>query len=506
MILSPKTKDVPVTTTQGAQHVVDLTGEASLVDTGEDAQRILFRLSSIDDVLVDGPSIVIHVQSKASHRLRSLVVEQVSSGSTMATALFDYRMPLAPSGVVEAIALPSAEDASFILADELESLGFLEAKAEELRAEITAKKQIISQHLRNHRDNSSLRQLLEECDGLICAARVIAQRICDKVGMTADLATGYARAGDEFLQRALAFHDEKVPGSRTGSNSTVAEPHLVPSNGTSQGITKPIFLTENGTAKAVAFDLVDPPNPLVRALQIIATVLGLAALFGFLRRKCMSPRKRVDRLADREERRNARAYRKAARRAEMRKRWDRLIQAISCFRAEPEPRIEDYEEKRALILQDAFLEQMEDLENAEKGDLMEAEIRELRHAHEIVASLVRTSHQDHYGLAAPVHATPPPLVPLSYTPDTRSRASTHTLPSYTSETLPDYSSQPETLVDSSSVTAHSASDSDSLVTPPSSTSEGRHSGYTPTSSIIDTSPRPSEETLRTRQSKDTQDL
>lgn len=269
-------------------------------------------------------------------------------------------------------------------------------------------------------------------------------------------------------------------------------------------------MTKNSTSSSdLSFpEVSNPSDPFLRALQIIAGVLGLIALFHFIRRRCMSIRSRVERAADKEERRNARAYRRAARRAEMRRRWDNLVGAISCFKAAPEPRIEDYEEKRALILQDAFLEQLEDLDQAEKGQVMEAEIRELRHAHEIVASLVRVG-ENRYGLVTPIHDPPPPMVPLPYDTPTegRSRASTNTLPSYTSEGLPDYSSQPETLVDSDGSLVRyapsTASNDEGEHTPPSTTSSDGRRRYTPTSSILDVSPRVSDETMRTRQSKDT---
>ncbi|KAK4912638.1 hypothetical protein LTR49_018907 [Elasticomyces elasticus] len=275
----------------------------------------------------------------------------------------------------------------------------------------------------------------------------------------------------------------------------------------------PLMVTKNGSSTEYhLIDLVDSPNPLLRVLGMIATVLGLAAFVAYIRQRCMSMRTRVERAADREERRNARAYRKAARRAKMRRRWDNFVSAVSCFRSAPEPRLQDYEEKRALILQDAFLEQMDDLDQAEKGEIMEAEIRELRFAHEIVASLVRVD-EHRYDLVTPIHDPPPPLVPLPYTPATRSRASTGTLPSYTSESLPDYSSRPETLVDS--VTSDSLVDGFTGYSPTSTDSEGRYTApsttssvrtrYTPTSSVLDMSLRPSEETLRTRQSKDTRE-
>ncbi|TKA83947.1 hypothetical protein B0A55_00188 [Friedmanniomyces simplex] len=417
----------------------------------------------------------------ASH---SFVVEE----PTTATKLEDMLRPVDAS--------------SFDLNNELDSLHLLEAEAEKLKVQIVAKKQAIAQHLRTHRNHATLNQLLEECDGLVCAARALAQRLCDKISVLTDPSSGYARVRHSRLQTAVAFSDDKLRPQQTSRNCTKSM---------AQGVHVPLMMTKNGsTPESHGIDLVNPPNPLVRVLGLIATVLGLAALCSWIRHRCMSMRTRVERAADREERRNARAYRKAARRAEMRRRWDNFVSAVDCFRSASEPRMEDYEEKRALILQDAFLEQMHDLDQAEKGEVMEAEIRELRHAHEIVASLVRVNEQ-RYEMVVPVSDPPPPLVPLPYTPATRSRASTGTLPSYTSESLPDYSSRPETLVDSSTSDSlvdgfagytPTSTDSQGRYTPPSTTSSARMR-YTPTSSVLDVSPRASEETLRTRQSKDT---
>lgn len=273
----------------------------------------------------------------------------------------------------------------------------------------------------------------------------------------------------------------------------------------SQPANIPLMLPKNGAQQTLqAMELVSPPNPLdpiIRVLEIIAAVLGLTALWILLKRKCASARTRAERAADIEQRRNERAYRRAARRALMRKRWDNFVDSINCFgRRSEEPRIEDYEEKRALILQDAFLEQ--ELDQAEKGEVMEAEIRELRYAHEIISSLVRVD-ENRYELVTPVNDPPPPLVPLPYAPSsTGSEASTHTLPSYTSESLPDYSSRRP---------SHHRTSSSSTIgyTPSTSHTEGRSTpGPSRTensgSSVIDMSPRPSAETLRTRPSGETQ--
>ena len=421
-------------------------------------------------------------------------------------AYFEQRQPEAPedsddgSTIVEDA--PASGKGDFDIVAELESLSLLEAHADALNSQIASRKKAIATQMKEHRNTLCLKHLMKECDGLMCKAKAIAQRICDKVGIPVEPDYGYAAMKKQNSQKMVGVGEKagfsEIP---SGAGNVSHAQHLQ------------IMLTQNGTSYGQrALDFTEPRNPLLQALAVIAGVLGLSALYAFIKRRCMSMRRRVERAADREERQNARAYRRAARRAEMRKRWDNFVNAINCFSVKEPPRADDYEEKRALILQDAFLEQ--DLDQAEKGEVMEAEIRELRHAHEIVSSLVRVD--DH---RYAVHDPPPSMVPL---PSGRSRASTraslHTLPSYTSESLPDYSSQPERAPNcgtcsssGSSVVNHDGLDSTTdgdggRRTPTSVTSEngsvGRRSRYTPTSSVLEMSPRPSEETLRTRQSRE----
>ncbi|KAK5138453.1 hypothetical protein LTR08_000039 [Meristemomyces frigidus] len=474
-------------------------------------QHFRFEIQSIDTVMVDGLHFDVY-----SRRLR-----HVSSGGNLGVDCVVNSQDFASSFALpeksaesdrESTAMSHSDDESFDVEDELESLRSLETKAMELHALIVAKKVAISTHMREHRDHVPLRHLLGECDGLICAAHVLAQRICDKFGMLTEPATGYAQVQSSYLQHTAMFHDEREKTSRNCTKiKGFALGQQMPSKHANGTLNVPLTVTKNNSSMEYPFrDVGSPPNPLVIAAQMVASILGITALCAFIRRNCVSVRRRVERAADKEERCNRRAYRKAARRAEMRRQWDNFVNAISCFRATPEPSIEDYEEKRALILQDAFLEQLDDLDQAEKGEIMEAEIRELRFAQEIVAGLVRVD-DDRVGFVVPVHDPPPPMVPLPYASDSRSRTSTYTLPSYTSDILPDYSSQPQTLggssIDGSVVGSFthyspaSSSDGEGRGTPPSTSSGGR-TGYTPTSSILEMSPRASQETLRTRQSKD----
>ncbi|CAK4034663.1 Hypothetical predicted protein [Lecanosticta acicola] len=415
---------------------------------------------------------------------------------------------------------PAYDEDAFDIDAEIESLLLLEAEASQLHGAIAAKKGAIAKCLKDHRDDLTLKHLLQQCDGLFCAAKVIAQRLCDKMGILTIPEAGYARVQDPNFQQLVELHESNEKARQASKLRTSPD-------GTTTNTTRVDGL--HAAAAIQPVEVVYPQNVLLRVLGVISTALGLAAFFSYLRRQCMSMRRRVERAADAEERRNERAYRRAARRAKMRRRWDAFVEAINCFRSPPEPPNSDYDEKRALILQDAFLEQ--DIDAAEKGDLMEAEIRELRHAHEIVASLVRVD-ENRYDMVRPINDPPPSMVPLPCDHTARSRASTATTgnpPSYFSESLPDYTSRYQrtetasigsslrsslrsssvATVDGSDLSnpsnTASATDSDSVMytgsttrSHRSDTSTGtRTSRYTPASSIVETSPRASDETLRT---------
>ena len=493
--------------TSGTSHTVDLQFHATKPDSNTpDAlkwtPRLVFFLSSVDDTTVGASGFVINAQLAPKPQLLQI-------GSPFGTTMMDLQ-PVETASPASEIPEDS-DDESTVMGDqpapskdefdivaELESLNLLEAHATALNAQVAARKKAIAAQIKEHRQTLCLKHLLQECDGVVCKAKAVAQRICDKVGIPVEPEYGYATTKKQSLQHMVGIDEKK------GYKKISTEPGDV-----SKASNLQIMLTQDGKSYGQRALEWSPRNPLIQALSVIAGVLGLSALFAFIKRRCMSMRKRVERAADREERQNARAYRRAARRAEMRRRWDNFVNALNCFSAKEAPRTGDYEEKRALILQDAFLEQ--DLDQAEKGEVMEAEIRELRHAHEIVSSLVRVD-EHRYAVRDP----PPALVPL---PSGRSRASTraslHTLPSYTSESLPDYTSRPDhehcdTCSSGSSVVNNDGLDSttdgaEGRRTPTSVTSENGSNGsrrYSPTSSVLEMSPRPSEETLRTRQSRD----
>lgn len=497
-----------VTDNTNEHHIVNVTAVATSSHSAERDEThdhsptdIILKVVEIDNNLLTPPTEVLaELEILPERRLKTLLYHptpQIVSLDEITHSFTTFKPPPRMANF--------DKDDLLDIEDELEVLRMLEADAVALKAELAARKLVVNQRFQKHLANVPLKDLIEQCDGIMCAAKIIAGRLCDKMGVAAHSPPDYSEI-DTHLQYMMSTNTGETGKSSEKSKDCddTKESHddnAVPSG--QSDVNAQSAVSENGTTEGRPrfFAKKNLSNPLVIALEILASILGLTALCTFIHRKCMSMRTRVERAADKEERRNARAYRRAARRALMRKRWDNFVSAISCFGSQAEEkRTEDYEEKRALILQDAFLEQGLDL--AEKGEVMEAEIRELRNAHDIVAGLIGVD-EHRYDL---VRHTPPPH---AYNPSALSRRSTgSTLPSYTSESLPDYTSTPDSTEGSSRVangftnyTPATSQSNTRFSTAPSSTGS-RRTGYTPVSSVIAISPRCSAETLRTRQSGD----
>ncbi|KAF2154438.1 hypothetical protein K461DRAFT_277560 [Myriangium duriaei CBS 260.36] len=237
-------------------------------------------------------------------------------------------------------------------------------------------------------------------------------------------------------------------------------------------------------------DLSKVPKRLIQALEVLAAALGLGGLFAFLRRRYCSLRRRVERLADREERIKAREYRRAARKEQRRRRWAAIKNSLtSCFTGGSS---KDDEEKLGLIMNAAE----EGHSDMTIGAAM-SHLDGLHYAHDVAVQMAQAGH--FAALGPRFHGTSGGLVQQVLDSamgrthgQTRSRASS--LPSYNSEVLPDYSSQP----DESEMVQRSARVVDGMRRPASRTSTTGSSRFTPGSSIPDISPRPSIETLRTQ--------
>ncbi|KAJ4353630.1 uncharacterized protein N0V89_005360 [Didymosphaeria variabile] len=230
-----------------------------------------------------------------------------------------------------------------------------------------------------------------------------------------------------------------------------------------------------------------PESPFVIALEVVLGLLCCGCILTVIRHRCSSLRTRTERAAAREERLTRREYRRAARRHAIRKWWR------GDWR--DQERMEDYEEKRSLIQhQEGVLE-----------EAMQEEIRQLRAAHGVVNDLVSSAEEGrvvtyphNYCPCSRSHPVPQaPLSPLStastYPPTSipelpsRPLSRTDSLPGYASSSPPAYE-EDEDVSDSVANGFRHYSSTDSTTS--------SNSRWTPDSSIIDVSPRPSAETLR----------
>lgn len=483
---------------QGPSYLADVESNQHLYPTD-----IVLKVVSIDDTILAPPTEVLaQLDVYPERKLRTLLYHPSPRLITFDKypQSFTNFKPSPDMGKL-------GKDDLLDIQDELEVLRMLEADAVVLQAELAARKLSVNQRVQKHIADVPLKALIEHCDGIMCAAKILAGRLCDTMGVASEDPPDYSEIDTHLQYMITATGDsQKTISKEDGSSESQKSNNDERPKSASVGVATQSISSEIGTleGRPKFFAKKNLHNPLIVALEILAGALGLTALCAFIHRKCMSMRKRVERAADKEERRNARAYRRAARRALIRKRWNNFLSSISCFGTStpetPVPR--DYDDKRAMILQDAFLEQ--DIDLAEKGEVMEAQIRELRNAHDIVAGLLGVD-EHRYDLAG---HTPPPNAYFATTLSRRSTAGT--LPSYTSESLPDYTSTPDTSEGSSRV-----ADGFTNYTPATSNSEvghsagrsatssnGRRTRYTPVSSVVAITPRCSAETLRTRHSGD----
>ena len=338
----------------------------------------------------------------------------------------------------------SSQEQQFV-AHEIAELRVLQSQIKELRGIIRTKEKVLSDHL--GQDVFSLREQIDQCDSVGCVLHAVVRKAHGAIKVM------YVRLRYGQHHDQNAFMDGNLNGHWNETKASEATP--------------PDDSTHHRSKSRLS-------KGIIIALGAAAAVLTCGGIFVVLHCCCCSPQRKVDRLAQREERHNAGAYKKAARRQRWRDWWHRR-----------DPRIEDYEEKRALILEQEGL-----LEEA-----MQEEIRQLRTAHDVVNGIVQ-AEEGRYGPSQrqshDEQITPNSSRRSSNASDGFSQplSRTSSLPSYTTEPgsagLPEYEEHSEETSNVangfSQYTPNSSSDHD----------------WTPGSSIIDVSPRQSAETMRTR--------
>jgi hypothetical protein len=393
------------------------------------------------------------------------------------------RLSPSPSGAN----IPSSEVSRFTsLEEDLRELQSLQSLAEDIQKAIEEKKKYIKSQI--EADSGDFRKGLQKCDRLGCYFKVIS-----------DTAHG--------AWRLFISHPPKEASEMGRPDDPYAE---VWRAGAKPEAAIKIESISEFTPLLSDDQATFPPRPsddssrssTVVILKIFVGVLCCGCLFSVVRQSCASPRTKAERAARQEEQRNIQAYRRAARRHAWRK-WFRP------HTWRDQDRIEDYEEKRALIRhRESTLE-----------EAMQEEIRQLRTAHGMVNALVQAEEgrsrvqlipqpytcptpgdcrcpilhdHPHYG-SVPPSPTSSTYMSENSVVDSPSRplSRTSSLPSYRSDAStapPGYESEE----DMSGVVANGFRYRP--VSPPTTLTSA--SRWTPDSSIVDVSPRPSAETLR----------
>jgi hypothetical protein len=364
---------------------------------------------------------------------------------------------------------PPSPDQS--IEDDIRELEDLQAELRELQQAIAHKKNYINSQLR--KEAKSLTEDINNCDGIACIVKVIAHKAHGawrvatvRFRPSGDQPEEMGRPENLGVYAQAHSHASQLSGGHVEIESSDPRPYEGPTN-----------------------DLPPRPakvSPYIVALEVTLSLLCCGCLVAVIRHKCSSLRTRTDRAAAREERDAARAYRRAARRYAWRNWWR------GNWRRDRE-RIADYEEKRALIQ-----EQEHVLEDA-----MQAEIRQLRAAHDVVNDLVRDAEEGRVIGHTPCNCHRTSHLVAPYSPSIASTYPPTSLPEIPSrplsrtDSLPSYRSDPpseppnyESEVDMSEIVANGFRQYTS------STASEATSHWTPDSSVVDVSPRPSAETLR----------
>lgn len=216
---------------RGREHVVLISIFGDIVRVNQpdgdevEEQAIGFHVADVDGVYADldfllvlTPSQPLRLKRLMNHRTTTVSVDFASFDMSFMVALPVWAVENEVSTMPENSA--TEEGAVFDLAEESHSLKLLETQAERLRLQISSKKQIIAYHLREQRNGATLEHLLEECDGLICAAKIIAQRICDKVATATKPSFSYANLDTKQLQHLITFSDESQKPQQASRNCT----------------------------------------------------------------------------------------------------------------------------------------------------------------------------------------------------------------------------------------------------------------------------------------------
>lgn len=484
-------------------HSACLHGADELVDA---AQVVTVSINSIDGKPVTTPSgftISFKQQTTPPSLLRLEPVPNPSASNSEVAA--SWREPLQPlrlSPPIPAVELRPVDSQS--LEDQIRELKALEAELFQLQAVIAEKKKQLNSRFRKQVKN--LAQDLNRCHSITCIVKTIARKARGAWGVAHLRSQLYRHNLPDMERPEQIFASAHGRTTQNSGDRWKVESLDSLTDQPSANLIYPIgSSTDSGcfTARGACSTLSpqelparsQKPSPFLLGLEIALGILCCGCLLTVIQNKCSKPRTRTERAVAREERFHVQTHSRAARHHTWRHWWHGNWRTSRYSDSE---RIIDYEEKRALIQE----------EEGVLEDAMQDEIRQLRAAHELVNDLVRDAEEGRVGGQIPCrcysqhqHCRGPysPLSNASTYPPTslpeipsRPLSPTESLPSYRSGD----STQPPSYESDTDMFEPATNGFRNYPAATESTTSETSSHWTPDSSIVDVSPRPSAETLQ----------
>ena len=267
-------------TAGGTDHRLDVSVVHNLVRPRHPSNGVVedlllelsFVVLAVNDNLANSPAFTAVLETVPQTRLRQLAMRNAPQAVELGSLLRTHEMK-------EAFADDDSSDLEFgelsdqrILNDEISSLRLLEAEAKNLEVEIAARKRTISELLSSGRGRVLPEHLLEHCEGLLCAAKKITQRLGKQICQAGGV-SGYAGMQDMRKQKPSLF-SSRVQPQRHACNCTYDKDgnHLHTNPKGAQPAVLPIHLTQDNSDKT--FQMTSKVKCMSAA---VATALGYFA-------------------------------------------------------------------------------------------------------------------------------------------------------------------------------------------------------------------------------------
>jgi hypothetical protein len=436
------------------------------------------------------------------------------------------------------------------ISDHIEDLNRLEAQAALLERLIEEKRAFIKAEFKE--GAHELKEEIKQCKSLVCIIRAIGRKVRAAAHIVYlkfhpthkhhNFSNEWSTAGSQAPTTMGVYED--LPQPPDAARCTDGKPSCKPTIQLCRNCRNETALDEKKAPEYTVASVnplneepqwrdAQPPSTLAIFIKLLLFITGITFLVAFCKRRCMSLRKQTERAADRERRNAERLYRCHARKQAWRDWWH------GRRRGNPGRRPGDYDEKRALILQQEGI-----LEGAMQDEIrqlqIQEEIQQLRNTRDQVDDLIRAeegrsaypptypsgsgSRHSRSFAHVPTPITIPNMASVIYPPQ-HQRGSIHNIyitpesrihnpfehpeddsgseppmsPISRTSSLPDYKteasnrSEPPAYDDQDDMVNDGFSD----YSPSSIMSSHDGDGWSPGSSIPDISPRPSIETTRT---------